>query len=427
MTPLGLAVSRAFARLRAPSSTFAVPQAEPGGGPPALLPSRELVPVGEQQGRFPAERPRRLAAARRAPCGLGFIMIVLLPTAFAGLYNFALAADQYVAEFRFTLGSAKPARPNPLSLLTGTVAQPSAALESHVLVQYIDSRAMLDRIGRSLDLRRMFASPAADWWSRLSEPAPVEALVRYWKGQVDPFYDPATGTVSVRVRAFTPQDALHLAQAIVTCSEQLVNDLSQRARRDALHEAEAEVARSQQRLHAVLAKIAAFRDRSGLIDPDREAAQTGRIADRLHEELVRAKAQLATLETYMSADAPSVGVLRARIRSLEDQHRHLAREMTGGGAKRPATLSSLLGGYDELESERRFADAAYQHALAGLDTARANADRQQVYIASFIPPSLPEEPLYPRRWRAVGTVALMAFAVWGIGGLALRSVRDHLS
>ena len=42
-------------------------------------------------------------------------------------------------------------------------------------------------------------------------------------------------------------------------------------------------------------------------------------------------------------------------------------------------------------------------------------------------PSLPEEPLYPRRWRTLGTVALIAFALWGIGGLAVQSVRDHLS
>jgi len=52
--------------------------------------------------------------------------------------------------------------------------------------------------------------------------------------------------------------------------------------------------------------------------------------------------------------------------------------------------------------------------------------RQQVYIASFVPPSLPEEALYPRRWRSLGVVALIAFALWGIGWLAAQSVRDHL-
>lgn len=128
----------------------------------------------------------------------------------------------------------------------------------------------------------------------------------------------------------------------------------------------------------------------------------------------------------MRDDAPSVKVLKARIRSLEAQRHSLAQEMTDPDNSRSNTLSRILGSYEQLESERKFAEAAYQHGLASLDQTRVSADRQRVFIASFIPPSLPEEALYPRRWRLLGTIALMAFALWGIGGLTLQSVRDHL-
>ena len=101
--------------------------------------------------------------------------------------------------------------------------------------------------------------------------------------------------------------------------------------------------------------------------------------------------------------------------------------MTDTDTTRPDTLSRVLGSYEQLESDRKFAEASYQLALRGLDQARANADRQRVFIASFIPPRLPEDSLYPRRWRALGTVALIAFALWAIGGLAVQSVRDHLA
>src|SRR5207248_10964814 len=134
-----------------------------------------------------------------------------------------------------------------------------------------------------------------------------------------------------------------------------------------------------------------------------------------------------TLKAYMRDDAPSVKVLKARVRSLEAQRRGLTREMTDPDSARSDTLSRVLGSYEQLESERKFAEATYQHALQGLDQARANADRQHVFLASFIPPSLPEEALYPRRWRWLGTVALIAFAIWGIGNLAAQSIRDHVS
>src|SRR5689334_24397098 len=47
-------------------------------------------------------------------------------------------------------------------------------------------------------------------------------------------FDVTNGTVTVNVRAFTPEDALSLAQAILSSSERLVNELSERARRDTL-------------------------------------------------------------------------------------------------------------------------------------------------------------------------------------------------
>jgi len=360
-----------------------------------------------------------------SPLLLSFIALVLLPVVIVAVYLFAIAADQYVSEFRFSLNSGETPRLDPLSLLAGNAAHSAAASESQIAVQYMTSRAIVDELDAALDLRQMFSPPGADWWSRLPRPTSIEVLVQYWCGQVDPFYDPANGSVVVKVRAFSPTDALQLARAIVTASEQLLNDLSTRARRDALRNAEGEVAQAETRLKAVLGEIRVFRDKEGLIDPGKAAEATRAIAARLRDELVRANAELSTLKSYMQDDAPAVKVLKARIRSLETQQRVVARDLTDRDPSRSDTLSRQLGSYEQLESERRFAEAAYQHALHGLDQARANADRQQVYIASFVPPSLPEEALYPRRWRSLAIMALLAFAVWGIGGLAVQSIRDH--
>ncbi len=371
--------------------------------------------------------PQALRHAKPSLRAVSFVALVVMPVAVAASYYFAVAADQYVAEFRFTLNTAEAPRLDPLSLFIGNATHSPAAMESQILVQYMTSRAIIDRIDRSLDLRRMFSLPEADWWARLPPAAPIEEVVHYWKGQVDPFYDPADGTVTVRVRAFAPADALGLSEAIVAASEKLVNELSLRARRDALQQSESELVHAEARLKSVLANIREFRDREGLIDPGKTAEATGALTTKLREELLRANTRLSTLRTYMRDGAPPIRVLKARIRSLEAQQRSLAHEMTGRDTARPKTLSSVLGAYDQMESERKFAETAYQHALQRLDQARAGADRQRVFIASFIPPSLPEEALYPRRWRSLGTIALLAFALWGIGGLAVQSIREHLA
>jgi capsular polysaccharide transport system permease protein len=367
-----------------------------------------------------ADRPRRHLHL------LSFVLVVVLPVVGAAVYWLGIAADQYVAKFRFTLRTAEPAPVVPSWLAGAAATDGRAGLESRLLVDYVRSRAVVDDLSGTLDLRRIYANPAADWWSRLDEPAPIERLVAYWRHQVTADYDPSDQTVAVRVRAFTPRDALRVAQAVVAACQHLVDSLSLQARRDALRQARADADQAKQRLAAVLAQISDLRAREGLIDPGKTAAASAALAARVQQELVSAHTRLSTLETYMRDDSPTISVLKAHIRSLESQQSALAGAASAPDPGGGETLSHALGSFEALESERKFAEDAYRHALVGLDAARANADRQHVYVASFVPPRLPEEPLYPRRWRALGVVALISLAGWGIGCLTLQSIRDHL-
>lgn len=372
-------------------------------------------------------RARKTALSAELPLGtIAFALVVLLPIALASIYYLAIAADQYIAEFHFSLRAVDPPRVIPGWPFDAAAASLPTQAESEIIVQYIGSRAIVDELDRTLPLRTIFASPMADWWSRFNDQASIERLVRYWRRQVDAFYEPSNGSVTVRVRAFTPQESLQLAQAIVGAAESLVNQLSERARQDVLQHAEQDVAQAEVRLKSAIGKVREFRDREGVIDPGKTADANANMAARLRDELVRAQADLSTLQTYMRDDSPAIKVLKARIHALETERRSAVRELTDSGNTRGDAPPRALGAYEQLDSERRFAEASYQHALEVLDRARADANRQQLYVASFVPPDLPEEALYPRRWRAIGTVALIVFAVWAIGGLTLRSIREHL-
>jgi capsular polysaccharide transport system permease protein len=386
----------------------------------------------------PSEGGRRIAVfdhrqgpavqrRRRAPLGwLSFVVFVVVPVAIAAAYYFLVAADQYVAEFRFALRSAEPERRDPALLFPESLAPSLAGLDSYVVVQYIASRAIIDDLSRTLDLRKIFARPEADWLARLDPPVSIEELVRYWKGQVDAFFDATNGTIVVKARAFTAQDALDLAEGILGSSERLVNEMSARARGDSLRTAEKEVSRAERRLKASLTRLREFRDSAGIIDPRKTADATIALAGRVRDELVQADTELSTLKHYMRDDAPSIKILEARIQSLEAQRRSVEGEVTDTEKTRSEALSRVMGSYEQLESDRTFAENAYQHALQELDRSRVNADRQQVYLASFVQPKLPEDALYPRRWRSLGTVFVIAFTIWAIGSCTIHSVREHL-
>ena len=428
----------------APPPAAAEPTAEAGINlPPATpldaalitLPREPALPSrASGDGALAVWRGRRLAAWNgvaepREHLSFGviaFMLIVVLPVALAAVYFFFIAADQYVAEFRFGLRSAEPVRPEPGLFLQVGAAQSQIGLDSYVVVQYIASRAIIDDLDRTLNLQRMFSTRKADWPARLHLPVPIEDLVTYWRGQVDAFFDPTNGTIVVKARAFTPQDALELAQGILASSERLVNELSARARRDALRDSEKDVRRSEQRLAAALVKLREFRDKEGVIDPRKTADASAVLDGQVRDELVRANTELSTLQEYMQGDAPALKLLEARIRALEAQRRAIESEVTDTAATRSQALSQMMGSYEQLESERSFAEAAYRHSLEALDRARMNADRQHIYIADFVQPRLPEEALYPRRLRSLGIVFVIAFTAWAIGCLTVRSVRDHL-
>lgn len=402
--------------LAPPSSTAVPPALAPEGGPIAVL-----------AGRGHAGQSAQSTHRRQFPCRLlSFVVIVALPAVLIAVYYFLIAADQYVAEFRFALRAVEPAHNEIGGILQGSIAPAPISVDSYAVVQYLGSRDIIDDLGKTLDLRELFSRPEADWFARLQLPVQIEELVRYWKYQVDAFYDPTNGTIVVRARAFTPDDALQLAQGIFASAERLVNHLSAGARRDTLKNAEKEVHNAERRLNTALARLGEFRDREGLIDPQKTADASQARAGRIRDEIIRADTELSTVRHYMRADAPSVKMLEARIDSLQAQLHSVESEVTETERSRSEVLSRVMGAYEQLESERTFAEKAYQHALEALDRARLDADRQQVYIASFVQPSLPETALYPRRWNSVGLVLFVCCAVWLIGAFLVHTVREHL-
>jgi capsular polysaccharide transport system permease protein len=219
-----------------------------------------------------------------------------VPATLAAVYFFLIAADQYVAEFRFALRTVEPVRAEVGGLLQGSVAPSPVGVDSYAVVQYLGSRDVIDELGKTLDLREMFSRPEADWLTRLQLPVSIEELVRYWKSQVDAFYDITNGTIVVRASAFTPQDALQLARGVLASAERLVNDLSARARHDTLSNSEKEVRRAERRLKATLARLREFRDREGIIDPRKTADATQALAGRIRDEIVRTDTELSTVK-----------------------------------------------------------------------------------------------------------------------------------
>src|SRR3569623_1312384 len=123
---------------------------------------------------------------RRRSVLASFVLLVLMPTLAAGLYLYAVASDQYVAEMKLGIRAPDARNNDATAVFQGAAVASQIGLDSYVLVQFIQSREFVDRLQERVPLRVMFDAPTGDPIARLPKEASAERLVEYWRGMVDP-------------------------------------------------------------------------------------------------------------------------------------------------------------------------------------------------------------------------------------------------
>jgi len=388
-------------------------------GLPAALPTQIEVPERLAFHRPPSKRPSAYL--------ITFVLFVVLPSIASAIYLAFIASDQYVAETRFAVKQAQfdtdRVKSDLSKLASGSI--PSLADQNvYIIANYIRSRAIVDDVGKALDLRQIFRRPEADFWARLKDGATKEELVDYWNEMVRTYVDGPSAIVTVEAKAFRPEDALALSRAIIAASEKLANEVSARARNDTMKWAEDEVRRAEGKVETALANLREYRDSEGYIDPVSAATSTSKLLLQTMAEKIKLQSDYFVASRAMSPEAPTVVTLKTRLQSLDDQINQLKSKLTGNSPE-GATIAASLVKFESLELQRQFAEKLYQLAQDSLERARIKAERQNIYVEVFVPPGLPEYARYPERLALSLLIPLGLLIVWGIFAFTAAAVDDH--
>jgi capsular polysaccharide transport system permease protein len=377
---------------------------------------------------FPIPLKRR---SRSWGAYISFAFIVVLPAIVASLYYGWYASNQYVAEFRFAVSDTTPTSSanvgsSIVSLLGG--GSGSAPLENYMVADYLTSRQAAEELDRRVNVRKLYSKPEIDWWARFDSSEPMEKFLTYWQKMVNANYDLITGIATAQVRAFSPEDAYLVANNLVQLSEELINRIANRSNIDSVRFAEKEVNQAQERLKKARVAMTAYRNKVGVIDPTTSVIATNStVQQTLQGNLATLETQLTSLlGRNLSANSPAVQTLQNQIKAVKEQLSAVEATVAAGKDRAGgAALSSVIAEYEQLELERGFAQALVTSAMQGLEQARAMAASQHLYITPYVRPSLPESSTYPRRFLSVVVVGALAFAVWVIGLLTIRSIRER--
>lgn len=355
-----------------------------------------------------------------------FLLAVLIPTALAAIYFLNFASDQYVSEFDCVIHAGDAGHVDAASLLQASVGASQFMIDSNVVVEYIKSRQIVDALDKKLNLRSIYSRSDIDLWSRMNPKSSIDDLVAYWDTMVDPFFDMTTGTIKVRVRAFSPNDARRIAIEIIGLTGRLVDDISLKARTDAVQADEEQVARAGEKLRKARAAVLQYRNSERLLNPEKEGDAKLALLAKLQDSLAEQETHMATLRATLAADAPPVRVLTSQIAALQQQINGLQSQLTASGPDHDDVLSTRINADEALETDQILATKNYDAALVALEQARAAADRQLTYLSVFVTPDLPQVPSYPKRLQSIAFTLLGGIGVWIMGIVLYHSVREHV-
>ncbi|MEO1238897.1 MAG: sugar transporter [Pseudomonadota bacterium] len=357
---------------------------------------------------------------------LSFILFVAAPLALAAWYLWGWAADQYESTLAFSVRQEDAPAPTALfGAFTGL--SPTTASDADVLYAFLESQDMVSRLDARLDLRAIYGGPAQDDPVFALDPSgTIEDLTRYWRWMTQIAYDPGTGLIELRVRAFSPDDAHRLAWVVLEESTKLINGLSDAARADAMRYAEADLADAVAQLTDAREKLTAFRAETQIVDPGADIqGRMGLLAElqaRLADELIR----VDLLELRTRPDDPRLNEGRQVTDAIEariaaERRRLGAGELQVTGQDYATTLAE----FSRLAVDLEIAEETYASARAAMDLARAESRRQSRYLASHVQPTRAERSTAPDRAIIMAVGAFFLFLGWALGALVYYSLRDR--
>jgi capsular polysaccharide transport system permease protein len=183
------------------------------------------------------------------------------------------------------------------------------------------------------------------------------------------------------------------------------------------------VKKAEQRLTAAREAVVVLQQKHEDFNPLQTATATMTVRMQLEGELAKARAELMQLKSYMNDAAPQVQAATEKVRSLSAQVAGESKRLVD--PSKPKGLNTSLADFEGAMVEKEFAQKAYESAMATLELARADADRQHRYVAGIATPSLPDESTYPLRIRSVLTALVLTLLIWGVGTMLVATVREH--
>ena len=394
---------------------------------PAPLPSKEVRPdVSRLQDIMAIQRDltkRRRLRMILLMARLAFF--VGLPTLIAAIYFYTLATPLYATKSEFVIQKAEGAGGAAMGgLLAGTTF--ATTTDSVTVQSYLESRDAMLRLDKDLGFKAHFSAEGVDALQRLEPDATNEAAYRLYKRNVKIGFDPTEGIIRMEVIALDPQVSMQFSRALIQYAEQQVDQLTKRVREDQMQGARAGYDQAEKNMLAAQRRVVELQQKYKVLSSEVEVTMLASQITSLEAQMTQEKLRLDELLANPKPSAARVDPIRNRITALEVQIAANRAKMTEndiGGQSLAEIQSELLAAQADVTTRQLMLSTA----LAAMETARMEANRQVRYLSVGVNPVAPDEPTYPRAFEDT-FMAFMIFAgVYLMLSMTASILREQVS
>ncbi|NDV89754.1 capsule biosynthesis protein [Alteromonas sp. 345S023] len=354
-------------------------------------------------------------------------LLLILPWVLYAFYLIVWAAPQYESHSQLIVKSTDGGSSfDPSSLLASAgVGGGSFSNESQLVEAYIQSADMIKYLDETIGLREHYSSDTADMFSGLPENHKQEDFFNFYRDHVEVSVDSASSVISLRTRAFNPEYALTINQAIVRKAEEFINNINNDLAKSKLTFAKGEHEIVEQKLQQAKSEILGFQAKYNVLDPTAEGAAFQQIAFSLEATLAQKKAELSTMSTMMSNMAPEIINIRREISALQKEvEKQKSRINTAEGEGEELSVSELMAQYSNLQVQLQLAIQAYSSSLITLENARVEAYQKLQHLVTVESPTLPDDNAYPKVIYNLVLFGVILLLAYGIIRIIVATIRE---
>ena len=353
-----------------------------------------------------------------------FYVTVIIPTLFSIIYFGLIATDRYISESSFVVRSAKgQSSSSGFGALLQTAGFARSQDDTYTVREYMKSRSALNGLNETIPVRNFYETKG-DIFSRFNGfglQNEQEAFYLYYVDKIKIDFDAISGISILRVESFNAEESKQINSALLKQGELLINQLNERARNDTIRYAQNAVNIAEHRVKNAADQMTEYRNKHGIFDLKAQSEVQISLVSKLQDELILIQTQLDQVKA-VTPENPQISGLIAREKSLRKEINAQMRAISGKGDK---SLTSQAAEYQRIFLENELAEKQLTAAMTALESAKADADMQQLYLEIVEQPSEPDLAQKPTRIYNIVATLIIGLIIYGILSLLVASIKEH--